>query len=133
MHSRARQRMSGVVFCIMLLWGSAGLRTAAGATAACTLAALQAVAPADTTLTAVTLVPATGTLPEYCRVDGYVTTPEPVNTVNFRLGLPTLWNGKFYFQGVGGFGGTLCALGGGLGRGDASPSTRTRDQPPETR
>src|SRR5262249_16959974 len=110
MHSRVRQRMSGMVLCTLLLWGSAGLRTAAGVTASCALAALQAAAPADTTLTAVTLVPATETLLEYCRVDGYVTTPEPVNTVNFRLGLPTLWNGKFYFQGVGGFGGTIGAL-----------------------
>jgi feruloyl esterase len=128
MRSQVRQRVSGVVCCIMLLWGSAGLRTAAGATAPCTLAALQAVAPADTTLTAVTLVPATGTLPEYCRVDGYVTTPEPVNTVNFRLGLPTLWNGKFYFQGVGGFGGTIGALDAGLVRGYASASTDTGHQ-----
>src|SRR2546427_13075391 len=69
----------------------------------CTVAALQQKAPADTTITAAAIVPAAEKLPEYCRVDGHVATPG--NTVNFRLGLPTAWNGKFFFEGVGGVGG----------------------------
>src|SRR5919201_1693965 len=125
MHSQVRPRVSGLVLCTLLLWGSAGPRTAVGATAPCTLSALQGLAPAYTTITEVALVPATTTIPEYCRVDGYVTTPEPVNNVNFRLGLPTAWNRKFYFQGVGGRGGTIGSLDAGLARGYASASTDT--------
>jgi feruloyl esterase len=47
------------------------------------------------------------------------------NEVNFRLGLPDNWNGKFYFQGVGGLGGTIGNLDTGLARGYASASTDT--------
>jgi hypothetical protein len=34
----------------------------------------------------------------------------PGDTVNFRLGLPRVWNRKFYFQGPGGFAGTIGSL-----------------------
>jgi hypothetical protein len=84
------------------------------------------VAVADTTITSATLVPATATLPEYCQVEGVVTTPG--NTVNFRLGLPTEWNGKFYHQGTGGFSGSIGPLDAGLARGYASTSTDTGHQ-----
>jgi feruloyl esterase len=49
----------------------------------------------------------------------------PGNEVNFRLGLPVLWNGKFYFAGVGGTGGRIGSLDAGLERGYASASTDT--------
>ncbi len=128
MRARVSALASGWLLCTMLLWVGVGLSAHAETNVACELGALQALAPDDTTLTEVTLVPATTTLPEYCRVDGYVTTPEPVNQVNFRLGLPTEWNHKFYFQGVGGFGGTIGSLNAGLVRGYASASTDTGHQ-----
>ena len=52
----------------------------------------------------------------------------PGNTVNFRLGLPAAWNGKFFFEGVGGFGGTIGSLNAGLEKGYASASTDTGHQ-----
>src|SRR4051794_20115256 len=63
----------------------------------CPVPALQASAPKGTTITAATPVDATGKLPKYCQVDGHVATPG--NEVNFRLGLPERWNGKYYFVG----------------------------------
>jgi feruloyl esterase len=91
--------------------------------AECGVAALQASAPQGTTITAAAMVPPTANLPEYCRVDGHVAVPG--NEVNFRLGLPAGWNGKYYFSGVGGLGGTIGSLDAGLTRGYASASTDT--------
>jgi feruloyl esterase len=45
--------------------------------------------------------------------------------VDFRLGLPERWNGKYYFVGVGGLGGAIGSLDAGLARGYASASTDT--------
>src|SRR5262249_29689632 len=47
------------------------------------------------------------------------------NAVSFRLGLPTNWNGKYYFVGVGGTGGAFGNLDAGLRRGYASATTDT--------
>jgi feruloyl esterase len=47
-----------------------------------------------------TLVPASGDVPEYCRVTGQIL-PE----VRFELSLPTIWNSRFYMFGNGGFAG----------------------------
>ena len=96
---------------------------AADATTECTVAAVQAKAAPGTTVTAAAIVEADGKLPKYCRVDGHVATPG--NEVNFRLGLPASWNGKFFFVGVGGTGGTIGSLNAGLERGYASASTDT--------
>lgn len=90
---------------------------------ACDVASLQAKAPAGTTITGATAVEADGKNPKYCRVDGHVATPG--NEVNFRLGLPERWNGKYYFVGVGGLGGSIGSLDAGLARGYASASTDT--------
>ena len=89
----------------------------------CAVPALQAKAPRGTTITGATTIDAAGKLPRYCQVDGHVATPG--NEVNFRLGLPERWNGKYYFVGVGGFGGTIGSLNKGLERGYA-PRPRTR-------
>lgn len=91
--------------------------------AACDVAALQRLAPAGTVITAAALVAATGKEPAHCKVDGHAASPG--NTVNFRLGLPSDWNGKFYFEGVGGLGGNIGSLTKGLARGYASASTDT--------
>lgn len=91
--------------------------------AECTVAALQALAPKGTTITAATMVAAAGRVPSHCLVDGQTTSVG--NQVNFRLGLPGEWNGKFFFVGVGGLGGRIGALTRGLARGYATASTDT--------
>jgi Tannase and feruloyl esterase len=89
----------------------------------CVVDQLQKKAPAGTTIATAKLVPATDKVPSHCLVDGSVVTPG--NTVDFRLGLPVQWNGKFYFQGVGGFAGSMGRLDDGLERGYASATTDT--------
>ena len=89
----------------------------------CDVASLQQRAPAGTTLTAAVIVEAKDKQPRFCQVDGQVATPG--NQVNFRLGLPERWNGKYYFVGVGGLGGTIGRLDAGLERGSATASTDT--------
>src|SRR5262245_19922849 len=92
----------------------------------CLATAIQAAAPKGTTIVGAKVVAADGTTPQYCQVDGHVAVPG--NEVNFRLGLPERWNGKYYFVGVGGLGGTIGSLGAGLVRGYASASTDTGHQ-----
>ena len=89
----------------------------------CSVPAMQAKAPAGTTITGAKAVDASGKLPRYCQVDGHAASPG--NQVNFRLGLPERWNGKYYFVGVGGLGGSIGSLNKGLERGYASASTDT--------
>ena len=93
------------------------------ALADCTVKALQASAPKGTTITGAQRRRRHGKLPKYCQVDGHVATPG--NEVNFRLGLPERWNGKYYFVGVGGLGGSIGSLNKGLERGYAAASTDT--------
>jgi feruloyl esterase len=96
-------------------------RAASGA--ACTVIALQHKAPRGTTVTAATIVEAKDSQPRHCQVDGRVAVPG--NEVNFRIGLPENWNGKFYFGGVGGLAGRLGSIAPGLERGYASATTDT--------
>jgi len=90
---------------------------------ACDVPAIQAKAPAGTSITAARVVEASGTRPRYCQVEGHAASDG--NTVNFRLGLPDTWNGKFVFLGVGGLGGTLPNVEPGVARGYATASTDT--------
>jgi feruloyl esterase len=92
----------------------------------CSLAAVQAKAPKGTTIVSATQTPAKGAAPEHCLVNGHVATPG--NTVNFQVGFPANWNGKFLFQGVGGFAGSLGSLREGLERGYATATTDTGHQ-----
>ena len=71
----------------------------------CGAAAIAARAPQGTTIVKATRVAATDRAPEFCQVDAQVATPS--NSVNVRLHLPAMWNGKFYFHGVGGYAGTV--------------------------
>jgi feruloyl esterase len=107
--------------------GAAGVHVftqgASSTLADCAVPALQAKAPKGTTITAAKLVDAIGKLPRYCQVDGH--TASSGNDVNFRLGLPERWNGKYYFAGVGGLGGSIGSLNKGLERGYAAASTDT--------
>jgi len=92
-------------------------------TVTCDVAAIQAKAPAGTTITAAATIEASASRPRFCQVDGHAASPG--NAVNFRLGLPDGWNGKFLFFGVGGLGGTLAVLDRGLARGYATATTDT--------
>jgi feruloyl esterase len=115
---------AGAVLLLAVLGGVSRAQGVSGAD--CTIASLQSNAPAGTTVTAAAIVQASGEMPRHCRVDGAVATPG--NAVSFRLGLPADWNGKFYFEGVGGFGGSIGSLRAGLTRGYASASTDTGHQ-----
>src|SRR5690554_3823894 len=74
--------------------------------AICAIDAIQAMAPADTTISAAESVAEPA---PHCRIDGHVTTTNPgPNQVNFRLQLPDSdWNGRYYFIGVGATGGAV--------------------------
>jgi len=89
----------------------------------CDLQLLQKKAPTGTTILAATFVAAAAKVPEHCLVQGNVATPG--NVVDFKLALPTNWNGKFLFQGVGGFAGTFARLDNSLERGYAAATTNT--------
>jgi feruloyl esterase len=96
---------------------------AMAAPAACDIAALQKKAPKDTTILAARVVAAKEKVPEHCFVEGNVATPG--NVVPFHVALPSNWNGKFIFQGVGGFAGTFARLDNSLERGYAAATTNT--------
>jgi hypothetical protein len=64
------------------------------------------VADAPTRVTAATVVPAKGTVPAYCRVEGYVS---PQVGIEFHLPMDA-WNGKFTFVGCGAMCGSLQGL-----------------------
>ena len=71
----------------------------------CTQSAIQSVAPPNTTIVSAT---AQSDPVPYCDVLGYATTTHPgPNQVNFELGLPAEWNGRFLFVGNGGFAGSF--------------------------
>jgi len=76
------------------------------ASVSCSVPAMQAVSAADTTIVSATLVPSPVS---HCNVEGYVTTQNPgPNKVGFLLGLPEQgWNGRFFFNSVGGSAGFL--------------------------
>ena len=71
-----------------------------------------------TTITLAQLNPATATLPEHCQIQGMLrartgiagptATPQAYGT-KFEVRLPTLWNGRYMFQGGGGTEGSLAA------------------------
>lgn len=113
----------GVVVVSLAMAGACGVRAQGSAAVACDMTALQSVAPPGTTITSVRLVEASGQRPRHCQVEGHAASEG--NTVNFRLGLPDQWNGKFAFLGVGGLGGTLPAVEPGVTRGYATASTDT--------
>jgi feruloyl esterase len=114
---------SGIALASVTAGGAMLAQGQDAASVGCTVSALQAKAPAGTRITSAAVVAANGANPQFCQVDGQVATPG--NEVNFRLGLPQGWNGKYYFVGVGGTGGTIGRLDAGLARGYASASTDT--------
>src|ERR1700754_2408939 len=87
---------AGVASAATMLFGAPS-----SAAVSCTLDGIQAVAPAGTTITSVTVETAPG--PD-CKIDGLVTADSPgPNRDNFRLQLPTQgWAKRYYFIGMGG-------------------------------
>ncbi len=118
------KKLSVLLILAGLLAGDAGPKAASALE--CSVAALQQKAPQGTTITSAAMVPAEKTSPDYCKVEGHVATPG--NEVNFRLALPANWNGKFYFEGVGGFAGFFGPLTTGLDKGYAAATTDTGHQ-----
>jgi feruloyl esterase len=118
-------RTVSITFALLIVAASSQIGVVAADTAgrSCTVSDLQAKAPSGTTIVQAAIVGATGTTPAHCQVDATVATPG--NTVSVRLGLPASWNGKVYFEGVGGFAGSFGSLKPGLDRGYASASTDT--------
>lgn len=100
-----------------------GASQAIAATVACDVDELQRKAPKDTTILGARVVAAKEKVPAHCLVEGNVATPG--NVVDFKVALPTNWNGKFIFQGVGGFAGTFARLDSSLERGYAAATTNT--------
>jgi feruloyl esterase len=119
-------RITALMSLIPFAGALAPLPVLADQASSCAVETLQKNAPAGTTIAAAKVVPATDKLPAHCLVDGSVATSG--NTVDFRLGLPAQWNGKFFFQGVGGFAGSMGRLDAGLARGYASATTDTGHQ-----
>ncbi len=99
-----RTGILGWIFVLLLCMSLGSLRSAA-MSLPCTLPVIQSVAPPDTTIVSAT---EQSDPVSYCDVRGYVTTTHPgPNQVNFELGLPAAWNGRFLFVGNGGFAGSF--------------------------
>jgi feruloyl esterase len=100
--------IGAAAFALLAGQGPAQAPAAAQPTAfQCSVAGVQAVALPDTTITAAAWVDAPV---RHCRIDGYVTATNPgPNRNHFRLQLPVraAWNGRYYFIGVGGSGGSV--------------------------
>jgi feruloyl esterase len=99
-----RQELRTVV-CALLISLAPWATCSAQAAIRCTRSAIQSAALPNTTI-----VSAIGQSDPvaYCDVLGYVTTNHPgPNQVNFELGLPVAWNGRFLFIGNGMFAGSL--------------------------
>jgi Tannase and feruloyl esterase len=94
--------------------------TSAHALDAAQCAALTGLNVPATTITSATMVAATATVPQHCLVRARVDAE-----IEFNLGLPAAWNGKFYHQDGGGFVGSIPGINAGLTRGYASVATNT--------
>jgi feruloyl esterase len=120
---KAKTLGSSITGPLMVLTLSLLSGTYATAVTAATCGNLTSAAIEDTTITSATLLPAGAGLPEYCQVRGQIETE-----IGFEVRLPTDWNGKFYFQGVGGNAGVILPPGPGLVRGYAAATTDTGHQ-----
>lgn len=119
-----------VVFAVVAVAGPAS-----AAMPNCTLAAVTTLDVPNITITSVTDVP---TPPEFCHVQGFVTTAgfgAPDGSAGFEVRLPAVWNRKFIFWGVGGLAGTttspavtLTDLLGAVAKGYATAITDTGHQ-----
>ena len=81
-------------------WRPAALGAAAQAKPRDTCASLVALTGFEFSVTRAAIVPASTDAPEHCRVSGQIL-PE----VRFEVSLPTVWNGRLYMFGNGGYAG----------------------------
>jgi Tannase and feruloyl esterase len=103
--SRQLRKIVQTVVCALLLSLGPWAARSARATIDCSQSAIQTVAPPNTKIVSAT---AQSDPVAYCDVLGYVTTRHPApNKVNFELGLPAAWNGRFLFVRNGGFAGSF--------------------------
>ena len=101
--SNPLRAFAGIAALVLSVALGAGRSEAAPTT--CLQAAIQDIAPAGTIILSAT--PQTNPV-NYCDITGYVTTEDPgPNQVNFEIGLPANWNGRFLMIGNGGFAGSL--------------------------
>lgn len=80
----------------------------------------------EPTITATTWKLAAGAVPDYCRVEGFITTgdqQEGFNRVRFAVNLPSPWNGRFVMLGDGGFDGAVSTSTARLPEGYATANT----------
>src|SRR5262249_24024021 len=87
-----------------------GAAPASAALPKCNPTALAGLGVANVTILSAMDVPASGANPEFCQVLGTVRTTgfgAPDGSAQFELTLPSPWNGKFMFFGVGGLAGSL--------------------------
>jgi feruloyl esterase len=72
---------------------------------ACSVESLAALHVPEVTIASAIMTPATGTNPEFCAVEGTVVTKgegAPNGAAGFMMQLPTSWQHRFFFMGVGG-------------------------------
>lgn len=80
----------------------------------------------EPTITAATLRPAAGAVPEFCRVEGFIVTGDAKSgfgRVRFAVNLPTAWNGRFVMIGDGGFDGAVSGTTARLDQGYATANS----------
>jgi len=98
---------------------SPGVSVAPQSASAC--AELLTLSLPDTLITSAKVIPAKGSVPEYCQVLGGLET-----VILFEVALPTTaWNGNFYYAGGGGYNGSIPDLTEGIARGYAVTGTDT--------
>ena len=106
MDSNGKLRVAGLSLAGLLT----GAAPANAALINCNPAALAGLGVANVTIVAAVDVPASGANPAFCNVLGTVKTTgfgAPDGSARFELLLPSPWNGKFLFFGVGGLAGSL--------------------------
>jgi feruloyl esterase len=82
----------------------------------------------DTAIASATVVPAAGTIPEYCKVLGSIHNL-PQSTILFEISMPTSkWNGKYFVAGGGGYNGVIPKLTQALTEGYAAAGSDTGHQ-----
>ena len=112
-------------FTIVALILLAALAFTAAPAAAADCASLASMSLKDTTITSAAVIPASGMIPEYCRVLGSIHNLAH-STILFEVSLPTAkWNGKYFVAGGGGYNGVIPRLTQALAEGYAAAGSDT--------
>lgn len=105
MHTQVRMPRAAAAIAVLALIPLLDAGVCNAAAVVCSVGAIQHVAPVGTTIVSAT--PQSDPV-AYCDVTGYVNSEDVgPNQVNFELGLPANWNGRFLMIGNGGFAGSL--------------------------